>query len=136
MKESTSRVGAEREGDPESEAGSRLRAVSTEPSAELKLRNREIPNRRPLPTVRGLAGAGSRDPRRRRDAGLRALLGAARVGGRGPSGEPGARLAPRGLRRAGPLEVTRRGRGAGPGAAAATAALAAAAAAAQSPQPQ
>ena len=34
--------GAEREGDPESEAGSRLRAVSTEPDAGLKLKNREI----------------------------------------------------------------------------------------------
>ena len=34
--------GAEREGDPESEAGSRLRAVSTEPDAGLEPTNREI----------------------------------------------------------------------------------------------
>ena len=35
--------GAEREGDPEeSEAGSRLRAASTEPDAGLKLTNHEI----------------------------------------------------------------------------------------------
>ena len=34
--------GAEREGDIESEAGSRLRAVSTEPDAGLELTNREI----------------------------------------------------------------------------------------------
>ena len=33
---------AEREGDPESEAGSRLRAVSPEPDAALELQNREI----------------------------------------------------------------------------------------------
>ena len=33
---------AERKGDTESEAGSRLRAVSTEPDAELELTNREI----------------------------------------------------------------------------------------------
>ena len=32
----------EREGDTESEAGSRLRAVSTEPNAGLKLTNPEI----------------------------------------------------------------------------------------------
>ena len=32
----------ERDGDTESEAGSRLLAVSTEPDAELKLRNHEI----------------------------------------------------------------------------------------------
>ena len=37
-----SRGGAEREGDTESEAGSRLRAVSTEPDARLELTNREI----------------------------------------------------------------------------------------------
>ena len=37
-----SRGGAEREGDTESEAGSRLRAVSTEPDAGLELTNREI----------------------------------------------------------------------------------------------
>ena len=35
-------VGAEREGDPESEAGSRLRAVSTEPDAGLEPMNREF----------------------------------------------------------------------------------------------
>ena len=34
--------GAEREGDPESEAGSRLRAVSTEPDTGLELTDREI----------------------------------------------------------------------------------------------
>ena len=37
-----SRGGTEREGDTESEAGSRLRAVSTEPDAGLELTNREI----------------------------------------------------------------------------------------------
>ena len=34
--------GAEREGDPESEAGSRLRAVGTEPDAGLELTDLEI----------------------------------------------------------------------------------------------
>ena len=34
--------GAEREGDTESEAGSRLRVVSTEPGAGLELTDREI----------------------------------------------------------------------------------------------
>ena len=34
--------GAEREGDTESEAGSRLRAVSTEPDAGLELMDRDI----------------------------------------------------------------------------------------------
>ena len=34
--------GAEREGDTESDAGSRLRAVSTEPDVGLKLTNGEI----------------------------------------------------------------------------------------------
>ena len=37
-----SRGGAEREGDTESEAGSRLRAVSTEPDVGLKPTDREI----------------------------------------------------------------------------------------------
>ena len=37
-----SRGGAEREGDTESEAGSRLRAVSAEPDAGLELTDREI----------------------------------------------------------------------------------------------
>ena len=37
-----SREGAEREGDPECEAGSRLRAVSTEPDARLELTDCEI----------------------------------------------------------------------------------------------
>ena len=37
-----SRGGAEKEGDTESEAGSRLRAVSTGPDAGLELTNREI----------------------------------------------------------------------------------------------
>ena len=41
-RQSTSGGGAEREGDTESEAGSRLPAVSTEPDAGLELRNREI----------------------------------------------------------------------------------------------
>ena len=40
-----SRGGAEREGDTESEAGSRLRAVSTEPDAGLKFTNGEIVTR-------------------------------------------------------------------------------------------
>ena len=35
-------VGAEREGDAESEAGSRLQAVSTEPNTGLEPMNREI----------------------------------------------------------------------------------------------
>ena len=34
--------GAEREGDTESETGSRLRAISPEPDAGLKLMDREI----------------------------------------------------------------------------------------------
>ena len=42
MRQSGSRGGAEREGDMESEAGSRLRAVSIEPDAGLELINREI----------------------------------------------------------------------------------------------
>ena len=37
-----SRRGAEREGDTESDAGSRLRAISTEPDAGLKLTNYKI----------------------------------------------------------------------------------------------
>ena len=37
-----SRGGAEREGDTESEAGSRLRAVSTEPDAGVELKSHEI----------------------------------------------------------------------------------------------
>ena len=37
-----SRGGAERKGDTESEAGSRLQAVSTEPDVGLKLMDREI----------------------------------------------------------------------------------------------
>ena len=36
------RGGAEREGDTESEAGSRLQAVSTEPDAGLELTSHEI----------------------------------------------------------------------------------------------
>ena len=39
---SMSRGEAEREGDTESETGSRLRAVSTEPDAGLELTDREI----------------------------------------------------------------------------------------------
>ena len=41
-RQSISRGGAEREGDTESEAGSRLGAVSTEPEAGLELMNGEI----------------------------------------------------------------------------------------------
>ena len=41
-RQSVSRRGAEREGDTESEAGSRLRAVSTEPDEGLELTNHEI----------------------------------------------------------------------------------------------
>ena len=41
-RESMGRGGAEREGDAESEAGSRLRAISTEPDAGLELTDREI----------------------------------------------------------------------------------------------
>ena len=37
-----SRGGAEKEGDTESEAGSRLRAISTEPDVGLELTNCEI----------------------------------------------------------------------------------------------
>ena len=40
--EHVSRGGTEREGDTESEAGSGLPAVSTEPSAGLELTNQEI----------------------------------------------------------------------------------------------
>ena len=40
-RQNMSRGGAEREGDPESEAGSRLRAVSTELDAGLELTNHE-----------------------------------------------------------------------------------------------
>ena len=40
--EHESRGGAEREGDTESEAGSRLRAVSTEPNVGLEPTDREI----------------------------------------------------------------------------------------------
>ena len=41
-RQSTSRGGEEREGDTESEAGSRLQAVSTEPDVGLKPTNQEI----------------------------------------------------------------------------------------------
>uniref|UniRef100_A0ABI7ZJV0 Kinesin-like protein n=1 Tax=Felis catus TaxID=9685 RepID=A0ABI7ZJV0_FELCA len=41
-KQSMSRGGAEREGDTESKAGSKLRATSTEPNAELELTDRKI----------------------------------------------------------------------------------------------
>ena len=41
-RQSVSGLGAEREGDTESEAGARLPAVSTEPNAGLELTNREI----------------------------------------------------------------------------------------------
>ena len=42
QRESTNGGGAERKGDTESEAGSRLRAISPEPDAGLELRDREI----------------------------------------------------------------------------------------------
>ena len=41
-RQSASGGGEDREGDTESEAGSRLQAVSTEPDAGLQLTNREI----------------------------------------------------------------------------------------------
>ena len=41
-RQSTSQRGAEREGDTESEAGSRLRTVSPEPDVGIKLKNCEI----------------------------------------------------------------------------------------------
>ena len=41
-RERVSRGGAEREGDTESEAGSRLQAMSTEPDVGLELTNCEI----------------------------------------------------------------------------------------------
>ena len=41
-RQSTSGGGAEREGDTESKAGSRLRAASTEPNGGLERTNREI----------------------------------------------------------------------------------------------
>ena len=41
-RQSMSGGGSEREGDTESEAGPRLRAVSTEPDAGLELTDREI----------------------------------------------------------------------------------------------
>ena len=41
-RQSVSRGGAEKEGDTESEAGSRLRAVSTEPDAGVEVTNHEI----------------------------------------------------------------------------------------------
>ena len=42
LRESASGVGAEREGDTKSEAGSRLRAGSTEPDVGLELVNHKI----------------------------------------------------------------------------------------------
>ena len=42
QRQSASRRGAERQGDTESEAGSRLRAVGTEPDVGLELTNPEI----------------------------------------------------------------------------------------------
>ena len=42
MRQSVSGGGAEREGDAESEAGSRLQAVSTEPDVGLEPTNHEI----------------------------------------------------------------------------------------------
>ena len=45
MRQSASRGGAERQGDTESEAGPRLRAVSTEPDVGLELTNHDIMTR-------------------------------------------------------------------------------------------
>ena len=45
QRESASKGGAEREGDTESEAGSRLQAVSTEPKVGLDFTNHEIMTR-------------------------------------------------------------------------------------------
>ena len=42
LRQNMSGVEVEREGDPESEAGSRLRAISTEPDGRLEPRRREI----------------------------------------------------------------------------------------------
>ena len=42
QRQSMNRGGAEREGDTESETGSRLRAISPEPDAGLELTDREI----------------------------------------------------------------------------------------------
>ena len=42
QRQNASGLGAEREGDTEAEAGSKLRAISTEPDAGLELKNREI----------------------------------------------------------------------------------------------
>ena len=47
---STSRGGAKGEGETESKAGSRLRAVSTEPDAGLELTNRKIMTRAEVDT--------------------------------------------------------------------------------------
>ena len=57
-RQSMSRGGAEREGDTESEAGSRPRAVSTEPDAGLELTNREIINPSRSRTLNGLSQPG------------------------------------------------------------------------------
>ena len=54
-----SRGGAGSEGDTESEAGSRLRAVSTEPDAGLDLTNRDLSQRR---TLNPLSRAGALIP--------------------------------------------------------------------------
>ena len=51
--------GEEREGDTESEAGSRLQAVSTEPGAGLELMNCEIMTRA---EVRGLTDSAAQEP--------------------------------------------------------------------------
>ena len=57
-----SRGGAEREGDTESEAGSRLRAVSTEPDAGLEPTNREIHDLGPRRTLNRLSHPGAPTP--------------------------------------------------------------------------
>ena len=52
--------GAERKGDTESEAGSRLQAISTEPNARLELTNCKIMNQA---EVRGLTDGATQVPR-------------------------------------------------------------------------
>ena len=56
---------SEREGDTESETGSRLRAVSTEPDVGLKLTNREIMTHEVMPKISGSWTLNQRKPPRR-----------------------------------------------------------------------
>ena len=58
-REHTSKGGAEREGDTESEAGSKLRAVSSEPDVGLKPMNREITTRAQVRRSTGLSHPGA-----------------------------------------------------------------------------